>query len=161
MNRYDQRMQELNGELVGAHNGCEPILPTEEDIQKMEKALGVALPDDYREFVRGYENYQVDAIFPLQDNPYNVRPGGVGRFYGIVAKQHASLKKNNTSTDIVDSYRPGLIPRRRLAPGMAPDCQRRWFRLLCDGVHRGKQRSSPLHCRCIVPADISHRQLLR
>ncbi|RYZ84237.1 MAG: SMI1/KNR4 family protein [Proteobacteria bacterium] len=69
MNRYYERVGELGGELSGKLRFDPPAIPTEVDLNNLEKVIGVSLPADYREFLKEFGGFDIGFEF------YGVMPG--------------------------------------------------------------------------------------
>ncbi|BCM91923.1 hypothetical protein IAD21_03801 [Abditibacteriota bacterium] len=98
-------MRELHALPLGLDNGEEPVRLTEAQIQEAEDRLGSQLPEDYREFVRDFGAFSVDALFPVREGDRS--QAGIGYFYGIM------IANRRKSFDFVTHYLerdPQLVP---------------------------------------------------
>ncbi len=78
MNRFEPKMRELYAVPIGFSDGKQPIHLTEAQIQEAEERLGSRLPEDYREFVRDFGAFSLDALFPVREGCLS--QAGVGYF---------------------------------------------------------------------------------
>lgn len=97
MNRYEQRVKELGGQVLGAQHGRQPIHVPEEKLQEVEEQLNATLPPDYREFIRDYGNfYFPGATFPFGGEGWAVKEAASDMFFAI------SVEGESVAFDIVD-----------------------------------------------------------
>lgn len=84
MNRFEPKMRQLYATLRGFADGREPIHLTEDQLQKAEERLGSRLPEDYREFIRDFGDFTLNAVIKSQEENYRC---GVGEFTYIGSEQ--------------------------------------------------------------------------
>lgn len=130
MNRFDSKMRELHAIPLGFDHGNQPILLTEEAIQEAERLLGERLPDDYREFVRDFGAFNIDALFPVREG--YLSQAGIGYFKGIVSSE------SRRAFDWLSSYlqrNPQLLPDDAINIGWGGNIP---IILFFKGENRGK-----------------------
>ncbi|MDQ3815219.1 MAG: SMI1/KNR4 family protein, partial [Armatimonadota bacterium] len=107
MNRYDERMQELRGEIIRASKGAQPIKLSDESLQSIERTIGHSLSTDYREFLRDYGCYGLYAFFRC-GRSLGGEWGSIRAFYGLTPKDllypDSSYPLYDTTLDLLYNY---------------------------------------------------------
>ena len=102
MNPYQQRMDELESEIVCASQGVQPLNLSEEEIASAENELGHRLPDDYRRFLRDFGCHDLYAYFPVPNPNVNNPWVSIGLFLGITPSKSDPFQ---TTYDLLATYR--------------------------------------------------------
>ncbi len=95
MNKYSQLVTHLDGYFV--HSDEVPVQVSDAELNAAEQEIGYPFPLNYREFLRDFSGYNIDATFPvrgwLQEEGYlGVCKGiKVGSSYGLVSKYKDDL----------------------------------------------------------------------
>lgn len=95
MNRYEQLMHGLCARLLDFRQGDSPVYISEVQMQDVERQLGEALPEDYREFVKEFGGFVCSAVFPLRT------PEGS---FESIEKFDAVVARRGSSRTIVSNY---------------------------------------------------------
>lgn len=118
MNKYEQRVRDLEGAFVDQGAGRQPIPATDLDIDAVERKIGAALPPDYREFLRNYGLISfISVMVPVQATgaPWAQNPPGewmgVGVLYSATPDDAYGLLENYfTYQEFEQRMPPELLP---------------------------------------------------
>lgn len=110
-NKYDTIMKRICADFFKRHLPLESA--TEEQLKEVEALIGHSLPTDYREFLRDYGGYIINADYPVQAEG-QIRYECVSNFYRAAPQPSAIVDGYRTCLEvyepdpwIVDLY-PGL-----------------------------------------------------